>query len=156
MLCKPVRYAGTLLGMLCTRCFSFFFSFFCFCFFWGWFWWRKRKKKGKGKEKGKKREEEDFDYRRTLVVACLILQKRKPKSLFSYSRYLLYNVSSYTHTHLFFSFFKFFLVHFWGCFFLVFNCFRFRAPHSHGPTHPSPGKKKERERDRFFPDSVSP
>lgn len=58
-------------------------------------------KEKKKEKKRKKREEEDFDYRRTLVVAYLILQKEKPNPFFPYSRYLLYNVSSYTYTHLF-------------------------------------------------------
>lgn len=103
---------------------------------------RKKEKKGRGRH---------FDYRRTDSSSRLPHPtKIKTKSLCSYSRYLLHNVSSYTYTHFFFPFFKFFLVHFWRCFFLVFNCFRFRAPHSHGPTHPSPGKKRERETD-FFP-----
>lgn len=97
--------------MLRTRCFCFFLFFsFCFLFFGVGFGLGlvEEKEKEKKEKKRKKREEEDFDYRRTLVVACLILQKEKknriPFSL-QYLRYLLYNVSSYTHTHLFSSFF---------------------------------------------------
>lgn len=63
-----------------------------------------------------------------------------------------------TYTHFFF-FLQILLGSFLGVFFLVFNCFRSRAPHSHGPTHPpSPGKKRERERQIFsrFSQSINP
>lgn len=74
MLCEPVRYSGTLvLGM---RWFCFF-----FLFFWrGFFGFGFGRGKGKGNGKREKRDEEDFDYRRTLVVAYLILQKEKTNS----------------------------------------------------------------------------
>lgn len=66
--CEVRRYSGT--WNVVYEVF-FFFLFFLFLFFGGCFGF------GRGKGKGKKREEEDFDYRRTLVVACLILQKEK-------------------------------------------------------------------------------
>lgn len=131
VLCKVPKVGGTLvLGMLCTRCgFSFSFFFFLEGFFWGLVLVLVEEKERKRKKKGKKGKRKTLTIR-TLVVAYLILQKRKPKSLFSYSRYLLYNLSSYTYTHFFFlsSFFKFFLVHCWGCFFFSVQLFPFPRP----------------------------
>lgn len=130
MLCE-VRYAGTqVLWYLecCVRGVVFFFffvaSFGVLVLVLG----LVEEKERKRKRKRKKREEEDFDYRRTLVVAYLIPQKEKPNPFFpTVGTYCIMYLRIPTHISSFY-FFKFFLVHCWGCFFFSVQLFPFPRP----------------------------